>query len=221
MELYTGRRSDEVLDYLLKRRSAVEIDAGGPGPSAEELQTILTAGARVPDHGRAVPFYFLVFQGEAREKAGHIVAEVFQRQNAGADAGAVEEERQRFLAAPLVIGVVHRARKAKHPLWEQFMTAGAVCQNVLQAASALGYGAQWLSGWHSYDADVKVALGLDERDHIAGYIHIGTPADQPEERARPVLDQIVNHWEPGQALKKGDGYDQDKFGIPRPGFNFY
>lgn len=202
--LITAKKSPEVLDYLLRRRSASVKAMSGPGPSAEEIQTILQAAARVPDHGKTVPFYFLVFEGKAREEVGKIIASLAP-ENA-------EAESKRFLRAPLVIGIISRARPAKHPRWEQIMTAGAVCQNMLLAASSLGYGAQWLSEWYSYEEDFRAAIGLDSRDTIAGFIHIGTPTEQPLERERPDLENIVTRWRLGGSLSKGDAmYDRDKF----------
>lgn len=210
--LITAKKSPEVLEYLLGRRSASVKAMGGPGPSADEIQTILQAASRVPDHGKTVPFYFIVFEGPAREEAGKIIASLAAPEKA-------EEESRRFMRAPLVIAVISRERPAKHPRWEQIMTAGAVCQNMLLAASSLGYGAQWLSEWYSYDERFKTALGLDARDNIAGFIHIGTPLEMPLERERPELPKIVTHWKPGASLNKGDGYDQEKFGMPKAGFN--
>lgn len=219
MELYCGKKSDETLDYLLKRRSASVKKMTGPGPSEDEIQRILKAGARVPDHGRTVPFYFIVFEGEARERAGEIIAAEFQKKNPDAPAEKVAEEKQRFLRAPLVVGVIYRARKAKHPLWEQMMSCGAVCQNILLAASSLGYGAQWLSEWYAYDVDVCSAFGLEDgRDQVAGFIHIGTSTEAPEERARPEMDAIVTRWEAGAAINKGDENDKEKFGFPNLGW---
>lgn len=219
MSLITAKKSPEVLDYLLKRRSASVKAMGGPGPSAGEIESILQASARVPDHGKVVPFYFIVFEEEAREAAGRIIADIFARKNPEADEAALQKERARFTRAPVVIGVISRARPAKHPRWEQIMTAGAVCQNMLLAASSLGYGAQWLSEWYAYDEDFRTALGLDGRDTVAGFIHIGTPAETPLERERPELAHIVTRWQPGISLNKGDGHDQEKFGMPRAGFS--
>lgn len=203
--LITAKKSPEVLEYLLGRRSASVKAMSGPGPNADEIRTILQAAARVPDHGKTVPFYFVVFDGMAREEAGKIIASIAPPEKAG-------DEARRFMRAPVVIGVISRERPAKHPRWEQIMTAGAVCQNMLLAASSLGYGAQWLSEWYSYDDRFKTALGLDARDSVAGFIHIGTPSEMPLERERPELENILTHWQPGVALKKGDdAYDQNKF----------
>lgn len=212
MQPITAKKSPELLEYLLGRRSASVKAMGGPGPNPDEIQTILQAASRVPDHGKTVPFYFLVFEGKAREEVGDIIAKLSPSEKA-------EEESKRFLRAPVVIGVISRARPAKHPRWEQILTAGAVCQNMLLAASSLGYGAQWLTEWYSYEENFRAAMGLDARDTIAGFIHIGTPTEMPIERERPELVNIVTHWQPGVALNKADAaYDQEKFGMPKLGF---
>ena len=219
-DLFTGKKSPELLEYLHKRRSALaKKGLVGDAPSAQELEQILTAAARVPDHGKTCPFYFLVFQGDARHQAGQIVADVFARENPDASADKLREERERFLRAPMVIGVVYRARQGKHPLWEQMMCAGAACQNLLLAANALGYGAQWLSEWYAYHDDVRSSFGLDGRDVVAGFMYIGQPSVEAEERERPDLSQILTHWTPDAALNKGDGYNRDKFDLPKIGFD--
>lgn len=204
-----------MLDLLLTRRSVKAADLQAPGPTAAQLRMLLTAAARVPDHGKTMPFYFLVFEGKARAVIGRKIADVFVRQNPDAPADKVELEANRFLRAPLVVGVIYRKRRGKHPLWEQMLSVGAACQNMLLAAHAMGFAGNWLSEWHAYDDDVRAALGLDERDMVAGYIHIGTPpADKPEDRDRPDLDEIVTFWEDGAPIKKGDLYDRPKFDFP-------
>jgi nitroreductase len=220
MSVITAKKSQEVLGYLLGRRSASVKAMSGPGPSSVELEIILQAGARVPDHGRAVPFYLIVFEGGAREKVGEKIAAIYAQNNPDADEDTLSKERARFTRAPVVIGVISRKRRGKHPLWEQILTAGAVCQNLLLAASSSGYGAQWLTEWYAYDAEFKTFLGLDDRDHIAGFIHIGTPTEMPAERERPDMAKIVTHWHPECTLNKGDDYDQDKFEFPKAGFAF-
>jgi nitroreductase len=221
--LYAGKKSDEVIEHLLKRRSVRAADLCDPAPGASQLEVILQAAARVSDHGRAVPFYFLVFEGQAREEAGNIIRTAFIKNNPEAGEEKAGEEAQRLMRAPLVIAVVYRARRGKHPLWEQMLTAGAVCQNLILAANASGFGANWLSEWFAYDGDVRAGLGLDERDVLAGFIHIGSvPKNLAlEERERPDLSQIVTRWSPDAALNKGDAaYDRDKFEFPKIGFNF-
>lgn len=218
MDYWAGKQSPELLEYLLKRRSLKVSEFADGGPSDEQLQTILRAASRVPDHGKTCPFYFLVFQGDARNEAGEMIANIFKKNNPDAEARDIEKEQQRFSRSHTVIGVIYRARQAKHPLWEQIMSAGAACQNLVLAANASGFAAQWLSEWYAYDEETRKGFGLDGRDVVAGFIHIGKPAAEPEERDRPDLDEIVTHWRADASLKKGDGYDREKFDIPRLGF---
>ena len=152
-------------------------------------------------------------------QVGEIIADVFAQKNPNASEGKVEIERARFLRAPLVVAIVYRARKAKNPLWEQMLTCGAAAQNFLLAANACGYGAQWLSEWYAYDEDVRSSLGLDARDVVAGFMHVGSVKDAPEERDRPDLSAIVTRWSPDVTINKGDQYDRDKFGFPPLGFD--
>lgn len=216
--MIAGQKSDAVLDYLLRRRSVKADELAAPGPDKAQLQTILTAAARVPDHGKLVPWYFIVFEGEDREKAGKMLREIYAKNNAEVREDKLEAEAKRFLRAPVVIGVISRVRKGKLPIWEQILSAGAACQNLVLAANASGFAAHWVTEWHSFDPEAKRALGLDERDHVAGFIHIGTASAVPEERERPDLNLIVSRY--SEARKKGDEYDRDKFDLPHKGFSF-
>jgi nitroreductase len=218
MTLYAGKQSPELLDYLLKRRSVKADQLSAPGPNPEQLQKILSAATRVPDHGKMNPWYFIVFEGSAREQAGEIIAGAFQKSNPEARPDKLEAERQRFTRAPLVVAVISRMRKGKKPFWEQILSSGAVCMNLSLAAHASGFGVNWVTEWYAFDEHVKTALGLDSRDHVAGFLYIGTVTTPPEERDRPDLGLIVNHFEAGKPLKKGDQYDQEKFGLPEAGF---
>jgi nitroreductase len=220
MDVYAGKASSEVLDYLLKRRSVMADSLCEPGPGAAQLEAMLEAASRVPDHGKLAPFYFLVFEGDARKRAGDILADAYMRANPDARADKVQCERERFMRAPLVVGVIMRARMSKNPLWEQILSAGAAAQNFSLAAHALGFGVQWLTEWYAYDAAVRKGLGLDDKDMVAGFMYVGTCANQPEERERPDLKLIVNYWEEGTALRKGDLYNREKFGYPEAGFDF-
>src|ERR1700761_86515 len=185
--------SPSPLDLLLTRRSGSAKAMTGPGPSPQQLADILQAGARAPDHGKLFPWRFIVFEGEGRERAGDILAEVMEAE--GEREKQVEEERGRFLRAPVVIGVVSAAREQhKIPVWEQELSAGAVCQNILLAATALGFVGNWLSEWYAYHPVVKHRLGLKAGERIAGFIYIGTPKDELEERPRPELDKIVSRF---------------------------
>ena len=173
MDTWSGKPSTDTLEYLLKRRSVKADDLQEPGPNAEQLQVILQAASRVPDHGKVVPFYFLVFEGDARAHAGDLFAEVYAKANPE-DERKAEKERQRFMRAPLVVGLVMRMRKSKKPLWEQLMTVGAASQNLSLAAHAQGFGVQWLTEWYAYDEDVCRGLGLDETNAVAGCFYIGS-----------------------------------------------
>jgi nitroreductase len=185
----------EIIELLKTRRSVKPIEMSGPGPTAAELETILTLGARVPDHGKLVPWRFIVFEGEARDKAGAIFAELFRAKYPAATVDQVEVERRRFLHAPLVIGVVSRARPhVKIPQWEQELSAGASAMNIVTAANGLGYVASWLTGWVAFDRDVLSRLGLAADEKMAGFVHIGRATRASEDRDRPRLGDIVTRF---------------------------
>jgi nitroreductase len=185
----------DTIELLKSRRSIKPIEMTGPGPTTDELETILTLGARVPDHGKLVPWRFIVFEGAAREKAGNLFAEIFKRKNPQATPDQVEVERKRFLHAPLVIGVVSRARPhVKIPEWEQELSAGASAMNIITAANGLGYVASWLTGWIAFDRDALTALGLAADEKMAGFVHIGRATRPSEDRDRPALSDIVTRF---------------------------
>ena len=185
----------DALELLKIRRSVKPREMSGPGPSTEELDTILTIGARVPDHGKMAPWRFILFEGDARARAGNVIANVFARKNPAAPAAEIEVEKRRLMDAPLVIAVVSFTRPhPKVPAWEQELSAGASAMNIVTAATALGYGANWLSGWFAYDRDVLDGLGLKQEEKLAGFIHIGTPSKATEDRPRPALSDIVTRF---------------------------
>ncbi|MAE51441.1 MAG: nitroreductase [Micavibrio sp.] len=220
-DVYTGKPCAEMLEYLLRRRSAKAVDMIAPGPDKGQMKQMLSAAMRVPDHGKTAPFYFLVFEGEARDRVAAIIAEAYGRNNPDDKPKKAIEAGEKFMQAPTVVAVIYRARKAKHPLWEQIMSVGAACQNLLLAANALGFAAQWLSRWYAYDEHVRAGLGLDGRDVVAGFIHLGTPPKKPEaERDRPDYDVLVTYWDGPSDIKKGDdAYDREKFSLPELGYN--
>src|SRR3954447_4297751 len=185
----------DAIELLKTRRSVKPREMSGPGPSPAELETILTIGARVPDHGKLAPWRFIVFEGDARERAGEGIAKVFARKNPGAPAADIETERKRLSDAPLVIGIVSFTKPhPKVPAWEQELSAGASVMNIVTAATALGYGACWLTGWFAFDRDVLQGLGLKADEKLAGFIHIGTASNSTEDRPRPALSEIVTRF---------------------------
>jgi nitroreductase len=185
----------DAIELLKTRRSVKPREMTGPGPSPAELETILTIGARVPDHGKLAPWRFIIFEGDARQRAGEVIAKVFARKNPGAPSTDIEIERKRLTDAPLVIGIVSFTKPhPKVPAFEQELSAGASAMNIVTAATALGYGACWLTGWFSFDRDVLDGLGLKPDEKLAGLVHIGTPTKPSEDRPRPQLSDIVTRF---------------------------
>ena len=185
----------KTLDLLLHRRSGSAKAMTGPGPSADELRTILAAGSRVPDHGKLAPWRFIIFEGEARARMGALLVQALLANEPDANDVRQQIERERFLRAPVVVGVVSRAKDGiPIPVWEQQLSAGACCTNLLLAATAMGYVANWITEWCAYDGRVKAGLGLAESERIAGFIYIGKAAAPLEERVRPDLDSLITHF---------------------------
>lgn len=184
--LAPSHASAETLALLTRRRSTPAISLAAPGPDTAQVEHLLGIAARVPDHGKLAPWRFILFEGDARSSFGTILGKVWAVKNPGATGDQTRFEQQRFERAPLVIAVISTViEQHKVPLWEQELSAGAVCQNLLVAASAMGYGAQWLTEWYAYDPDIKDALGLRSGERIAGFVYIGTAVDEVVERARP------------------------------------
>lgn len=186
----------ETIKLLGTRRSVVANNMTGPGPTEEQLAELLALAARVPDHGKLVPWRFIVFEGEASQRFGEILSGRFSELNPDADAGQIAIEAGRFLRAPVVVGVVSRPMPhPKVPEWEQVLSAGAVCQNMLVAATAMGFACQWITEWYAFDEKVRSAMGLEEHEKVAGFIYIATAKEPPGERARPVLGDITSRWQ--------------------------
>ncbi len=183
---------NETVDLLRRRRSVSPRMLGEPGPSAEEIDLLLTIASRVPDHGRLAPWRFIVLQGEARATIGATIAAAFRADQPDAAEDKIALERDRLSRAPVVVGVVSRAQPhVKIPDWEQVLSAGAACMTLVIAANAMGYGTSWLTEWYAFDRRVLDALGLAPGERIAGFVHIGTPKEPPVERPRPVLADLV------------------------------
>jgi nitroreductase len=181
------------LDLLLSRRSGSAKAMGEPGPSREQLAAILKAGARAPDHGKLFPWRFIVFEGDGRARFGRMLGEILEAE--GERERQIDEETKRFLRAPLVVGVISAARELiKIPVWEQELSAGAVCQNLLIAAHASGFVANWITEWYAYHPKVKERLGLKPGERVAGFIYVGTSTVELEERPRPEMDKIVSYF---------------------------
>ena len=182
-------------DYLLNRRSVKAKDLIAPGPDAAALTCILKAATRVPDHGKLCPWQILVLHKEGQSKLGELFARRFAALHPEANAQQIAFERDRPQRAPLLLAVLSTpVESIKAPLWEQQLSAGALCMNILHAAHMLGFGGNWLTEWPAYDVEILAALGGKTGDAVAGFIYLGSIAAKPEERERPALEEVVSEW---------------------------
>ncbi|MEZ5937329.1 MAG: nitroreductase [Hyphomonadaceae bacterium] len=188
--------SPDTLRLLALRRSTPVAILGDPGPPQEDLDALLRLALRAPDHRKLEPWRVLVFEGEARNDLGDIFAEAQLACAPDTDADSLAAARMLALRTPVVVAVISSPvdDPKQTPVWEQELSAGAVCQNLLIAANAAGWGAVWLTEWPAFDVNVARALGLSERERFAGFIHIGTPQQAPLERQRPDLANKVRRW---------------------------
>ena len=185
----------DALTLLKTRRSLAPHKMVAPGPSAEQIDTILGIATRVPDHGKLAPWRFIVFEGEARGRADAILARIYHQKNPGADAERAKLETGKMSRAPVVIAVVSTAAPhVKIPEWEQVLSAGAATMNLVWAANALGFTTAWLTEWMAFDRDVLDAFGLKPHEKIAGFVHIGTRAEAADDRPRPALADVVTRF---------------------------
>jgi nitroreductase len=189
--------SAAALELLKTRRSVKAAMLEAPGPSAAELETILSCAARVPDHKRLVPWRFIVFEGEARAKFGDALARVLTEEEKEPPSSVrLETERARLLRAPTVICVVSRVVPTPAvPDLEQVLSCGAATMNLCLAANALGFGTCWITEWYSFSAGVRRVLNLEENERVAGFVYIGTPKERQPDRDRPVLSDITSRWQ--------------------------
>lgn len=188
--------SKDVIDFLAQRRSVKPAMMAAPGPTPAQLDAILVLAARVPDHKMLVPWRFVVFEGEARARFGEALAAACQAEEKESPSSVrLDTERNRFMAAPLVIGVVSRTTTPSPiPEWEQILSAGAAAYNVCLAANAHGFVSNWVTGWYSYSPGIRRALGLAENERIAGFVHVGTAKETTADRPRPNLAEIVTRY---------------------------
>lgn len=183
---------------LAARRSTPSRLLGTPGPDRNALLRMLEAAVRVPDHGRRVPFRFITIQGDARHRLGEELERITRERDPDAPDAVLEKDRLRFSHAPLVVAVVAvlDPEDEKIPAQERLLSAGCVCFSLLVAAQSEGFGAQWLTGWPSYDEQVVARLGLSADERIAGFIHIGTASGEVPERERPDPEALLSDWQP-------------------------
>jgi nitroreductase len=186
--------TNPTLELLLTRRSVKAL--AEPGPTPQQLDEILTAAARVPDHKALAPWRFIVFEGDGRGQFGAMLAEVLPTEEKEPPSPIrLETERNRLMSAPVTIAVVSRVQDTPGaPEWEQVLSAGAACQNLVIAANALGFGVQWVTRWFAYSPGVRARMGLAGNERIAGFIHIGSIVERQSDRARPKLEDVVQRY---------------------------
>jgi nitroreductase len=186
--------SPEVTAFLARRRSASAALLEAPGPDAEQTELLLRLAARVPDHGKLFPWRFIVLQGAG--KAAFVDA-LFDIARARPDRELATTKLGKVAPAPLGVVVVSRVAPGhKIPEWEQELSSGAVCMNLLTAAQALGFGANWITDWYSYDPAALDLLGLAPGERVAGFVFVGTPSAAPLERVRPDVGALTTVWAP-------------------------
>jgi nitroreductase len=184
-----------LLDMLALRRSVKVAHLAEPGPDAQTLTAILQIGARVPDHGKLGPWRFIILAGDDRRAYGDLVADLLRRRTPNMDKAQAELEAGRFARTPVVVAIVSSAGPhAKIPEWEQVLSVGAVCHNVMLAARGFGFGSVWLSEWSAYDREALALLGLNESEKLAGFIYMGTATQAPVERPRPNALTRISTW---------------------------
>jgi len=180
--------NEAVLAFMARRRSASALTLRAPGPTEDELQTLLRLAVRVPDHGKLSPWRFIVIEGEAKARIGAQLTDLAQ---ARPDATKALAALGKYNAPPLAVCVVSHVKPGDIPEWEQLMSAGAVCASLLNAAAALGYGANWITDWYAFDDLALAAIGVGPDERVAGFLYIGTAAEAPLERVRPDVNALV------------------------------
>jgi nitroreductase len=183
------------LSLLSTRRSGKPRDLVAPGPDAAQLQQILEIAARTPDHGKLAPWRFVIVPADKRAALAETITNAYRAERPQAARLEIEALEQFANQAPALVVVLSSPKIDSHiPLWEQQLSAGAAGMNLLHAAHALGFAGGWLTGWAAYSDAVRDAFGA-EPERIAGYIFLGTPGKQLEERPRPDLQKIISTWQ--------------------------
>jgi len=176
--------SRETLALMARRRSTKIAHFSEPGPTGAEVDELIRIAARVPDHGKLGPWRFVVFEADARARAGAALARAIETDD-GIDDNWLNRARNHLLRAPVCVMVVSTAAPhAKIPEWEQQLSSGAVAFSLLLAAHAMGYAGCWLTEWPAYDARARAALGLAESERIAGFVYLGSTREALTERVR-------------------------------------
>lgn len=179
---------ESVVEFLERRRSAAALKLTAPGPDEACLARLIAIAARVPDHGKLAPWRFLVIEGAAKER---LVGELGEMAGLRPDAPRAKGAVQKLAVAPLSVAVISQVKESPIPEWEQILSAGAVCMNLLTAALGMGWGAHWITEWYAYDNQAMQRMGLAPAERIAGIILLGSTTDTPLDRPRPDVAQLT------------------------------
>lgn len=185
--------SAEVLAFLARRRSASAMSLMAPGPDEAQLADLLRIAARVPDHGKLSPWRFVILRGAAKDLFAEKITALADSQANPVKATAALRKLTR---PPVAVAVISRFIPGEIPEWEQRQSASAVCMQMLLAAPAMGWGANWITDWYSYDQRALELLGVTEGEKVAGFLYLGTAAEQPQERVRADMAAITSEWSP-------------------------
>jgi nitroreductase len=180
----------EVLAFLARRRSTSAVTLTGPAPSAADLEILFRLATHVPDHGKLAPWRFIVMQGEEKSAFAARLEALAAARGDPALAGKLAKLK----IPPMACFVVSSPKEAAIPQWEQVLSAGAVCATLLYSALAMGFGANWITDWYSYDPEATAILGLSGSEKVAGCLLLGTPREPPLERERPEPKALVTRW---------------------------
>lgn len=184
------------ISLIETRRSGKPRDMVAPGPDEAQLDRILAAAMRVPDHGKIAPWRFVIVDTEKRAALANLITSAYLSEKPDAGRLELESLEQFATQAPALIVVLSTpVEGSKIPLWEQELSAGAACTTMLHAAHALGFVGSWLTGWAAFSDAVRDAFG-GPGDRIAGFLFFGSPGRELEERPRPELSAIASHWAP-------------------------
>jgi nitroreductase len=192
----TGMFNDTTtpLSLLATRRSGKPRDLVAPGPDADQLQAMLEIAGRTPDHGKLAPWRFVIVPTDQRGRLAEVITTAYRAERPQAARLEIEALEQFAHQAPALVVALSSPRTESHiPLWEQQLSAGAACMNLLHAVHAMGFAAGWLTGWSAYNESVRNAFGVAP-ERIVGFVFIGSPAKQLEERPRPGLSNIISIW---------------------------
>ncbi|OQW80476.1 MAG: nitroreductase [Proteobacteria bacterium ST_bin14] len=184
------------LSLLTTRRSGRPREMIAPGPDAAQLAAILAIATRTPDHGKLNPWRFVIVPTETRDALATLITTAYLAERPQAARLELESLTSFAHQAPaLVVALFSPRESSKIPAWEQELSVGAACMNLLHAAHAQGFVAGWLTGWAAYSDVVRDAFGAAP-ERIAGFFFIGSPSRALEERPRPDPGSVISTWVP-------------------------